>query len=94
MPSRLDGASKPHRALEKEVNCSGKEGKVTHYMPGYVSLEKNYMVPTDSPTWRFICTSSRAINDFLSIMRRLAGFLGRGSCRLQLVLESSCGYGT
>jgi len=48
MLSRLDGASKIHRPLEKEENCSGREDSAICYMPGYFSLEKNYMVPTDS----------------------------------------------
>lgn len=41
MLSRLDGASKTHRPLEKEENCSGRERNAIRYMPGYVSLKKN-----------------------------------------------------
>lgn len=49
--SRLNGTSKTHRAPEEEAKCSGREGNVICYVPGYVSLKENYLVPTDSDTY-------------------------------------------
>lgn len=81
--------------LEEEVKFCGREGNVICHIQGNILLKENYLVPTESDTNLEIYLYFIKSNKLLSLIaRRLAEFLGRGSCRLQLVLESSCGYGT
>lgn len=73
MSSRLDGASKTHRAPEEEVKCSGREGNVICHMPGYILLKENYLVPTASDTYLEIYLYFIKSNKLVLIDRKAPG---------------------